>query len=169
MCVLTLPLPRAGADAMRELLQLSGSSDWECACPFGSPCTFFPHCFFRYYQDSNDVAVFTMPPREGIPYRSVMGRGNITSAGGLAAFLPLINGVANISKWDDKFQQVLPPTFCPRSCPATPPSQPPSPPPPPKGRELEKLSERQSIYYAAYSSGTAQCPPLLPCPQPLSN
>jgi hypothetical protein len=47
-----------------------------------------------------------MPPREGIPYRSVMGRGSITSSGGLAAFLPLINGVANIKKWDDKFQQV---------------------------------------------------------------
>jgi len=99
---------KSGADAVRELLQLSGSSDWE------------------YYQDSDNVAVFTMPPREGIPYRSVMGRGSITCAGGLATFLPLINGVSNINKWDHKFQQ---------------------------GRELEKLSEQQSIYYAAYSSG----------------
>jgi hypothetical protein len=47
-----------------------------------------------------------MPPRDGIPYRSVMGRGSITSPGGLAAFLPLINGTANIKKWDEKFQQV---------------------------------------------------------------
>jgi hypothetical protein len=95
------------------------------------------------------VAVFTMPPREGIPYRSVMGRGSISSACGLAAFLPLINGVANIKKWDDKFQQVQKPlslllrpsrynTLNNRH----------------QGRELEKLSERQSIYYAAYSSGT---------------
>jgi hypothetical protein len=90
-----------------------------------------------------------MPPREGIPYRSVMGRGSISSAGGLAAFLPLINGVANINKWDDKFQQVQRPlslllcAFNNKSLNNR-----------HQGRELEKLSERQSIYYAAYSSGT---------------
>lgn len=103
-----LMLPLSGADAVRELLQLSGSSDWECARPLRfNIFEFSAHTFlFRYYQDSDDVAVFTMPPREGIPYRSVMGRGSITCAGGLATFLPLINGVSNINKWDHKFQQV---------------------------------------------------------------
>jgi hypothetical protein len=42
-----------------------------------------------------------------------MGRGSITCPGGLAAFLPLINGINNIKKWDNKFQQVeiFPPTL----------------------------------------------------------
>ena len=92
------------------------------------------------------MAVFTMPPREGIPYRSVMGRGSISSACGLAAFLPLINGVANIKKWDDKFQQVLSLLLRPSNHNILNDRH--------QGRELEKLSERQSIYYAAYSSGT---------------
>lgn len=92
------------------------------------------------------MAVFTMPPREGTPYRSVMGRGSISSACGLAAFLPLINGVANIKKWDDKFQQVLSLLLRPSNHNILNDRH--------QGRELEKLSERQSIYYAAYSSGT---------------
>jgi hypothetical protein len=79
-----------------------------------------------------------------------MGRGTITSAGGLAAFMPLINGVANIKQWDDKFQQVRSSIiFCSSSLqPCLKSRQ--------KGRELEKLSERQSIYYAAYCSGMAR-------------